>query len=279
MFTVSKDKVKLASSGRTRDYLKDSIFRLSDVSLILDERYVVKDLTWEIKRGENWAMIGPNGAGKTSLLSIINGYRWPTSGKVTVLGREFGRTDLRELRTQIGMVSSYLGDWISRNERAIDLVLSGKYGSVRLWKEQGSRELEYAKSLMKLTNCIQFEDKRVGELSQGERQKVLISRALMARPKLLTLDEPCEGLDLRARESFLDSISNLIAKGMLSIVDVTHRTDEIPRGFTHALILDDGKKVAAGPIEEVITAANLSRCFGVEVTVKKWGGRYYTVVK
>jgi iron complex transport system ATP-binding protein len=132
---------------------------------------------------------------------------------------------------------------------------------------------------MKLMSCIQFKDKRVGDLSQGERQEVLIARALMGRPKLLTLDEPCEGLDLRARESFLDSISNLIAKGMVSIVDVTHRTDEIPKGFTHALLLDDGKKVAAGHIEEVITAENLSRCFGVKVTVKKWGGRYYTVAK
>ena len=259
--------------------MKDSIFRLSHVNLILDERYVVKNLTWEIKRGENWALIGPNGAGKTSLLSIINGYRWPSSGKVSVLGREFGRTDLRELRTQIGMASAYLGDWISRNQRVIDLVLSGKYGSVRLWKEAGIKEVEYAESLMSLTGCIQFKDKRVGELSQGERQKVLLSRALMGQPKLLTLDEPCEGLDLRAKETFLDSISNLIANGVVSIVDVTHRTDEIPRGFTHALFMDAGKKVAAGHIEEVITAENLSRCFGVEVTVKKWGGRYYTVAK
>jgi iron complex transport system ATP-binding protein len=258
--------------------LQDSIFKLSDVSLMLDERYVVRDLTWEIKRRENWALIGPNGAGKTSVLSIINGYRWPTSGKVTVLGREFGRTDLRELRTKIGMVSAYLGDWITGKERAIDLVVSGKYGSVKLWKERGDAEVEYAESLMRLTNCFQFRDKRVGELSQGERQRVLISRALMGRPKLLTLDEPCEGLDLGARESFLQSITSLIAKGVASIVDVTHRTDEIPRGFTHALLLDDGRKVAAGPINEVVTAENLSRCFGVEVAVKKWGGRYYTVV-
>jgi iron complex transport system ATP-binding protein len=259
--------------------LKDAIFRLLNVSLILDDRYVVKNLTWEIKRGENWVLIGPNGAGKTSLLSIINGYRWPSYGRVSVLGREFGRTDLRELRTEVGMVSTYLGEWVSRNERVIDLVLSGKYGSVRLWRGRTDSDVEYAESLMKLMSCIQFKDKRVGDLSQGERQEVLIARALMGRPKLLTLDEPCEGLDLRARESFLDSISNLIAKRMVSIVDVTHRTDEIPKGFTHALLLDDGKKVAAGHIEEVITAENLSRCFGVKVTVKKWGGRYYTVAK
>jgi iron complex transport system ATP-binding protein len=257
----------------------NSILRLSGVSLLLDQRYVLTDLSWEIRRGESWALIGPNGAGKTSLLSIINGYRWPTTGHVSVLGREFGRTDLRELRTRIGMVSSYLGDWISREERVIDLVVSGRYGSLRLWKQRERRDAEYAESLLGMMDCLQFRDKRVSEISQGERQKVLICRALMSRPELLTLDEPCEGLDLSARESFLGSISSILAKGLISMVDVTHRTDEIPRGFTHAILLRGGEKVAAGPVEEVITGGNLSRCFGVAVTVKKWGGRFYTLVK
>lgn len=256
----------------------ESLLKLSNVSLMLDERVVVRNLTWEVRRGENWAMIGPNGAGKTSLLSIINGYRWPTEGKISVLGREFGRTDLRELRSKIGIVSVYLSSWVSTNEKVLDVVVSGKYGSVRLWSENNSKETEEAEFLLKLVNCLRFKDRRMGELSQGERQKVMIARALMPKPRLLTLDEPCEGLDLRARETFLESLSSLMTQGFVSVVDVTHRTDEIPRGITHAILLADGGKIAAGPIEEVLTAKNLSRCFGVKIAVKKWGGRYYAVV-
>jgi iron complex transport system ATP-binding protein len=126
-------------------------------------------------------------------------------------------------------------------------------------------------------DCLRVKEKRVRELSQGERQKVLIARALMGRPKLLTLDEPCEGLDMKTRESFLASLSRVARTGETSIVEVTHRTDDIPAGFSHALLLRDGRKVASGQIENVITAKNLSLCFDSRITLKTWRGRYYSV--
>ena len=258
--------------------LRDSIIKLFRITLVLDGRVVLRDISWEIMRGESWVIIGPNGAGKTSLLSIINGYRWPSRGSVRVLGQEFGSTDLRELRKRVGMVSSYLGDWLPIDEKVLNVVISGKYGALRLWKDVDGKEREFAESSLRLLGCLPHKNKRIRDLSQGERQKVMIARAMMGRPQLLTLDEPCEGLDLKARESFLVSLSNLAESKVVTVVDVTHRTDEIPVRFTHALLLRAGKMVASGSIREVLTNENLKRCFDVDVEVKRLGGRFYTLV-
>lgn len=256
------------------------VVSLSDVSLVLNGKRVLSHVDWEVKPGENWVVIGPNGAGKTSLLSIINGYRWPSSGSASVLGREFGEADLRELRTETGLVSSYLDWMVGGDERVIDLVVSGRFGSIKVWRRVKAAEVEEATSLLRAVGCLEHRDKTVSELSQGERQKVSIARAMMARPKLLVLDEPCEGLDIASRESFLESLAPLLSrKGGPSFIEVTHRTEDVPPGFTHALLLRAGRVVASGEIGETLTSGKLSRCLGTDVELKRWGGRYYMIAK
>ena len=248
------------------------------MSVILGEKLALDEISWEVRRGQSWVVIGPNGSGKTTLLSVINGYNWPYQGEVSVLGQQFGNVDLRELRKKIGIVSSFMNQWFESNEKVLDVVVSGKHGSTKLWRAPVKGDFERARALLRRLGCAHCAGRSLKEVSQGERQKIVITRALMARPKLLTLDEPCEGLDLSARESFLAGLATIAQQKSPTIIDVTHRTDEIPFGFTHALLLKDGKVVAAGNIEAVITGQNLSNCFDVSVRVKMIGGRFYTVV-
>ena len=258
--------------------MTSAVVSFSDVSLLLDGRRVLSGIDWEVMPGQNWVVIGPNGAGKTSLLSIIDGYRWPSNGEVSVLGRRFGEADLRELRTETGLVSSYLDWMVGADEKVIDLVMSGKFGSIRVWRRTGRRDVARAESLLDAVGCLEHRGKRLAELSQGERQKVAIARAMMANPRLLILDEPCEGLDIASRESFLDGLTPLLSKrGGPTFIEVTHRTEDIPPGFTHALLLRKGRVVASGEISATLTSANLTRCLGTEIELKSWGGRYYMV--
>jgi iron complex transport system ATP-binding protein len=252
------------------------VVSLADVSLVLDGKRVLSHVDWEVRHGENWVVIGPNGAGKTSLLSIINGYRWPSSGSVSVLGRRFGEADLRELRTETGLVSSYLDWMIGGDERVVDLVVSGKFGSTRVWRKVLPADIERARSLLRAMGCAGQVGRTLSELSQGERQKVAIARAMMSRPRLLILDEPCEGLDIASRESFLDGLEPLLSRrDGPSFIEVTHRTEDIPPGFTHALLLREGRVVGSGEIRNTLTGEKLSRCLGTPVELRRWGGRYY----
>jgi iron complex transport system ATP-binding protein len=255
-----------------------SAVRLRGVVLEYAGKTALRGVDWTVLAGESWAVIGPNGAGKTSLMSIINGYAWPTEGSAEILGNRFGETDLRDLRTQIGMVSAYLDGWIPEDERVLDLVVSGKYGSTRIWKKATPSEVRRAASLLDDLGCGDHVQKRVKEISQGERQKVMIARALMADARLLLLDEPCGGLDLGAREQFLDGLTRLARRGDTAMIYVTHRTEEIPSGFTHALLLKQGKVLASGPIADTLTGKNLSSCFDVGVRLETVNGRYYTIV-
>ncbi len=252
------------------------VVSLADVSLVLDGTKVLSHVDWEVMPGENWVVIGPNGAGKTSLLSIINGYRWPSSGTVSVLGRRFGEADLRELRTETGLVSSYLDSMIGGDEKVLDLVVSGRFGSVKVWNKVKPSDAAEATSLLRAMGCFEHRKKMVSELSQGERQKVAIARALMAKPRLLVLDEPCEGLDVASRESFLEGLAPLLSKrGGPSFIEVTHRTEDIPPGFTHALLLRAGRVVDSGEIGKTLTSRKLTRCLGTEVRLRSLRGRYY----
>lgn len=254
------------------------VVSLSDVSLVIEGLRVLSHVDWEVMPGENWVVIGPNGSGKTSLLSIIDGYRWPSSGEVSVLGRKFGEADLRELRTETGLVSSYLDWMIGGDEKVVDLVVSGKFGSTRVWSKVMPTDAARAKSLLGAMGCAGHLGKTLSELSQGERQKVAIARAMMARPRLLILDEPCEGLDIASRESFLDGLAPLLSRrGGPSFIEVTHRTEDIPPGFTHALLLREGRVVGSGEIRKTLTSKKLSRCLGTEIALKSWGGRYYMI--
>jgi len=254
------------------------ILGLSNVSLAIEGRKIIRDLSWEVKEGENWVLVGENGAGKTTLLGILNGYRWPSAGRATVLGKDFGSFDLRDLRRKIGFVSSYISDWIPEEEKVIDVVVSGRYASIKLWKNPPPEELAFANRLLRRVGCGRYEGAKFGKLSQGERQRVIIARALMARPRLMALDEPCAGLDLPGREKFLSTVARIAESGSPTMIYVTHRIEEIPAGFTHALLLREGRVTAKGRIDQVLNSRNLSACFRVPITVRKWRNRYYALV-
>jgi iron complex transport system ATP-binding protein len=260
-----------------RDTMRAAI-DIRDVTVEFEGKKALQGVSWRAQRGESWAVVGPNGAGKTTLMSMINGYRWPSSGTMKVLGQTFGECDLRELRTRIGLVSSFLEGWVGSDERVLDIVVSGKYGATRLWNKATAQEKKRATSLLKVLGCEEYATRRSGELSQGERQRVMLARTLMADAELLILDEPCEGLDLGAREKFLGGLTRLADARFVTMVYITHRTDEIPSSFTHAMLLKGGRVMAAGKIETTLTDLNMSECFGLPVRIERLGGRYYTLV-
>jgi len=248
------------------------------VDVSIEGKEVLHDVTWEVKRRENWVIVGPNGAGKTSLLRLLNGYHWPSSGKARVLGKKFGSVDLRELRKKIGLVSSYITDWVPADERVLDVVLSGKDASIGFWKPSSPEDNRLAVSALGALGCERYKDSRFGRLSQGEKQKVVIARALMARPRLVALDEPCAGLDIIGRERLLSTLRRLASRGSPSLIYVTHRIEEIPEGFTHGILLKGGKIVKMGMTNEVLDDESLTACFGVKVKVNRWRNRYYAMV-
>ncbi len=238
-----------------------SIIELEGISLYRGKTQILKDISWNIKKGEHWALIGPNGAGKTSLLKIISGSLWPSSGKVKVLGKEFGKADLRDLKKKIGWVSSFLTEKIPQNENILEIVISGKFASFGVYEKIMEKDRKKAKGLLKLMDCDYIIGRDFNVISQGEKQKVLIARALMAEPLILLLDEPCIGLDIKARESLLDSISKLCKETKTTIIYVTHHIDEIVKEIDNVFLLKDGKVFMQGKSKKVLNRENLSRVF------------------
>ena len=238
-----------------------STIELKDVSLYRGKTQILKNISWNINRGEHWALIGPNGAGKTSLLKIISGNLWPSSGKVKVLGKEFGKADLRELKEKIGWVSSFLAEKIPQNEDILEIVISGRFASFGVYEKITEKDRKKAKALLQLMGCDYIIDRAFSAISQGEKQKVLIARALMAEPLILLLDEPCIGLDMKARENLLASISKLCRETKTTIIYVTHHIEEIVKEIDSAFLLKDGKGFLQGRKTEVLTKKNLGKVF------------------
>jgi len=245
-------------------------------------RSVILDgVSWRVWRGEHWVILGSNGCGKTSLLRAIAGYFPPSSGGVTVLGRAYGECDWRELRLQIGIVTSALEATIPPAETAIETVISGKYAQLDLWMKPKRADEDAAMRLLRFAGAAHLARREWVHLSQGERQRVLIARALMARPRLLILDEPCSGLDPVARGHFLAFIESLARGGAEggaaspcpALVFVTHHVEEITPVFTHALLMREGKVVAQGPIGTALTSHTLTRALGVPARLARRGGR------
>ena len=239
----------------------NSIIELQDISLYRGKTQILKDISWNIKKGEHWALIGPNGAGKTSLLKIISGNLWPSSGKVKVLGKEFGKADLRELKKKIGWVSSFLNEKIPQNENIIDIIISGKFASFGVYEKITEKDRKKAKGLLRLMNCDYIIGRNFNIISQGEKQKVLIARALMAEPLILLLDEPCIGLDMKARENLLASISKLCRESKTTIIYVTHHIEEIIKEIDNAFLLKDGKSFLQGRKKDVLNKDNIKKMF------------------
>jgi iron complex transport system ATP-binding protein len=238
---------------------------------------ILRDISWRVGPGEHWTILGANGSGKTSLLKTLTGFLAPTAGEFTVLGQRYGASDWRDLRLQVGVVTSAFSAAIPLAEPALDTVISGKFAQLDLWHRVTAAQRAEAMRLLRLVGLAALARREWAYLSQGERQRVLIARALMARPRLLILDEPCAGLDPVAREKFLQFVERLARRrghGRPALVLVTHHVDEIMPAFSHALLLRAGRVIAAGPRQSVLTSQNLSRIFGAPLRLRRQGERY-----
>ena len=235
---------------------------------------ILRGIDWQVRRGERWALIGPNGSGKSTMLSLAGALRHPSSGRVAVLGGTLGRVNMPALRRSIGFVDAggAVLDWLTAEE----VVLTGIGATVRpIWWEYSDAHRERARQLLGLLGCADLAAREVGTCSQGERGRLRIARALMARPELLLLDEPAVGLDLAAREALVSALDRLSEQDpALTSVLVTHHLEEIPPTTTHAILLRAGEVVAAGPIGATLTGPNLSACFGLDVECRYDGERW-----
>lgn len=253
-----------------------AILEVTNLRLERGRTVILRGVNWRVAPREHWVILGANGSGKTSLLKALTGYLSPTAGAFAVLGQRYGASDWRELRLHIGMVTSAFATAIPPAEPALETVVSGKFAQLDLWHQVTRADRTAALRLLRSAGIAALADRPWAYLSQGERQRVLIARALMAQPRLLILDEPCAGLDPVAREKFLRFVEQLARRrhsASPALVLVTHHVEEITPAFTHALLLRRGSVVAAGPRGGVLTSANLTRIFGAPLRLRKTGQR------
>jgi iron complex transport system ATP-binding protein len=271
-------KHRFVSNRRAASIQLSDVKNILEISNLRIERGGVKILdgiSWRVARGEHWAILGANGSGKTSLLSALTGYLMPTSGEISLLGKIYGESDWRELRKKIGIVSSSIRQMMADDELALETVASGKYAMIDFWGTLTRAEKNQAQKLLKQIECEYLAKRPWRVLSQGERQRVLIGRALMAKPRVLILDEPCAGLDPAAREHFLQFIQRLGAqKNAPTLIFVTHHVEEITPVFSHALILKNGKVLAAGKKSAALNSKNLSAAFNARMKLQILQKRY-----
>jgi iron complex transport system ATP-binding protein len=255
------------------------ILSVTDLRIVRGRTEILGGLGWRVRKGEHWVILGPNGSGKTSLLKSITGYLSPTSGEISLLGKTYGESDWRDLRLKVGIVTSALQASIPPAEPALETVVSGRYAQLDLWAHPTRAEIAEGRRLLRFVGGTRLAGREWAYLSQGERQRILIARALMARPRLLILDEPCAGLDPVAREEFLWFVESLARRrGGPALVLVTHHAEEIMPSFTHALLLREGRAYASGTKAAVVTSRRLGGAFGARISVRKAGGRYLTKV-
>lgn len=256
---------------------------MSDVLVFDDVRvrrgtnHLLDGLSLKVSEGQHWAVLGPNGAGKTTLLELASGRMHPTAGTVDILSQRLGLVDVFELRPRIGYASQHLARRMPNAEKVIDIILTAAYGVLGRWTEAYDEvDTSRAEDLLAAFGMERMSERRFGSLSEGERKRVQIARALMTDPELLLLDEPASGLDLGGREELLQALTEILsARSAPTTLMVTHHVEEIPQGITHALLLKEGDAVAAGPIEETLTAENLSETFSVPVRIGVEDGRYH----
>ncbi|MBJ6362656.1 ABC transporter ATP-binding protein [Paenibacillus sp. GCM10012307] len=245
-----------------------NIIDLKEISWRREEKTILHDVNWQVEKGQHWAVLGLNGSGKTTILNMINGYIWPSTGSVSVLGHPFGTIDLRELRKSIGWVSSSLQEKMNYNDKTDNVVISGKYASIGLYEKPAAEDIEQAHQLMRDLRCGHLIGGLYRTCSQGEKQKILIARALMASPKLLILDEACNGLDFISREALLSSISEIASRADApTLLYVTHHTEEISPVFTHTLLVRRGTIFAVGETKQVLASKVLSEFFEMPVQI------------
>ena len=252
------------------------VLRLRGVGVRYDKSMLLRDIDWTVRSDESWVVVGPNGAGKTTLLQVAAALVPPTTGTAEILGEDVTHADVFDLRTRIGLASAALADRVPPAEKVIDLVLTGSYGILgRYTEDYDSGDVTRAVELLDALGCAHLIRRRFATLSEGERKRVQIARSLMPDPELLLLDEPAAGLDLGGREDLLRRIAALARDPRAPLmVMVTHHVEEVPPGFTHALLLRRGAVLAAGPVEDVFTVRHLSKCFGLPLIVEHNGTRW-----
>ena len=255
------------------------LLAVRNVEVMREGRTILGPISWEINTGERWVILGPNGAGKTTLLQLLAALIHPTRGSVEILGEKMGAVDVFELRPRIGFTSSAMIELLPRDERVIDVVLTSAYAIAGRWNEDYDLwDESRAKALLTIFGVRELGDRYFGTLSEGEKKRVQISRALMADPEVLLLDEPAAGLDLGGREDILQRITTYTSEDSApATVIVTHHIEEIPAGTTHALLLKDGTIQRAGSIHETLTNESIEEVFGVKVSLNFDGRRYFAV--
>ena len=249
---------------------------LRDVSLVRDGRAILDRVTWTVREHERWVVLGRNGSGKTSLIRLASLYLHPSSGEVEVLGQLLGRTDVRELRKRIGVASSSFAQQLRPQLTALEVVMTAKHAALEpWWHRYDDTDREHARAQLERLGAAALAERELGTLSSGEQQRVLLARTLMTSPGLVLLDEPTAGLDLGGREELVASLAALAGDAAAPpVVQVTHHVDEIPPGFTHALLIRNGRVLAAGPLEATLTADALSTCFELPLVLERRGRRY-----
>ena len=253
------------------------VLECAAVSVRRGDHFLLRDLDLQVAAGEHWVVIGPNGAGKTTLLSIAAGRTFPTSGTVRILDEELGAVDLAELRPRIGWASAAIANDFPLRETTVDVVMTGAHAVTGRWRETYEEvDRDRAQGLLNRWGLANLARRTFGTLSEGERKRALIARSLMADPEMLLLDEPGAGLDLGGREALLAGLAELAREpGAPTIILVTHHVEEIPPGFTHAMLLNNGRSQARGPISGVITAEALSHAFAMPIRVESGDGRWF----
>ena len=249
---------------------------LRGVGRRIDGAQLLRGVDWEVCEGQRWVVLGPNGSGKTTLVRIATMWEHPSTGVVELLGERLGRTDVRRLRARVGFTSAAMADMLRPSLTAAEVVMTAKHAALApWWHTYDAEDAGRAREAMGRVGCGHLAGRRFETLSSGERQRVLLARALSLDPGIIVLDEPNAGLDLGGREQLIVTLSDLAADpAMPPLVLVTHHADEIPDGFTHALLLREGEVLAAGPMDATLTSANLSECFGLGLELERRHGRW-----
>jgi iron complex transport system ATP-binding protein len=252
------------------------VLTLRDVTVVRESTTLLSSVSWQVRRDEHWVIFGPNGAGKTTLLRVACMALHPSRGEVEVLGERLGRTDVRALRSRIGITSAAVSAQLRPGLTAEEVVVTGRYGALEpWWHPYSDADHDRAGALLQTVGCGRLATHSFGTLSSGERQRVLLARTLMPAPELLLLDEPMAGLDLGGREDLIATLTELAGDPAgPPIVLVTHHVDELPPGFTHVLLLRDGSVATSGPLETTLTSASLSACFDRPLELVHDSGRW-----
>jgi len=256
--------------------LMSDVLELEDVTVVREGRALVDQVSWSVKEGERWVILGPNGAGKTTLLNVASSYLFPSSGTATILGETLGKVDVFELRPRIGVAGIAMAEKLPKRQTVLQTVLTAAYGMTAGWNEDYEDvDEQRARAFLDRLGMSDYLDRKFGTLSEGERKRTLIARALMTDPELLLLDEPAAGLDLGGREDLVSRLSTLAADpDAPTCVLVTHHVEEIPPGYTHGMLLREGGVVAQGLLSDVMTDENLSTTFDLPLQVQRRRDRY-----